>query len=510
MKNRIRASVAAFVAVCVALVSVQHHGVSVRKAHAADTALTAVIAGGLYAASGSGAGFMSAADFSKLSAYPAVSGLTTGQLPRATGAASIAFGPLDLANGTAVTGTLPVGNIPTGSSSSNVCIGNDSRLSNARAPDGTAFTTDQSFASHKGTLVADGSADTDVPAFGQLNRQSSKQTCTASTTAALPACTYANGTSGVGATLTGNSNGALAAQDGQTLAAGLSLFVRFQTAPEQNGRYDVTAIGDGSHPFALTRSTDADTAAKLRGSLIAVAKGTIWGGTLWELPLKTSDITVGTTALTWVGFISASGLVPFTGDQSFGSHKITSLTNGSAATDAMAFGQFTFTTVNALLAAASADISVNSHKLTNVTDPTSAQNAATKNYVDTKPRLIWLWGAASAAGATATKWLASGNHGTGISGTQSQSNVMTGVAVTATDIYCNHDAALSTDSVAYTLDKAGVDTAIACTIAGAGTACHGTGSVAIVATDVLQLKSVQSSTQAGAAMAPRCVVVGTG
>lgn len=36
------------------------------------------------------------------------------------------------------------------------------------------------------------------------------------------------------------------------------------------------------------------------------------------------------------------------------------------------------------LAAPTADVSLNSHKLTSVTDPTSAQDAATKNYVDTR------------------------------------------------------------------------------------------------------------------------------
>lgn len=55
-------------------------------------------------------GFMSATDKTKADAYPAISGLTTGQPLRATGASSSAFGALDLANTSAVTGLLPVGN----------------------------------------------------------------------------------------------------------------------------------------------------------------------------------------------------------------------------------------------------------------------------------------------------------------------------------------------------------------------------------------------------------------
>jgi len=68
------------------------------------------ITGGHTNADGSNAGFMTAANFTKLGLYPTVSGLTTGQCIRATGAATMAFGALDLANSSAVTGVLPKAN----------------------------------------------------------------------------------------------------------------------------------------------------------------------------------------------------------------------------------------------------------------------------------------------------------------------------------------------------------------------------------------------------------------
>ena len=62
--------------------------------------------------------------------YPALSGLTTGQPLRATGAAAAAFGALDLANANAVTGALPHGKGGTGltgtPSNGQVPIGNGS------------------------------------------------------------------------------------------------------------------------------------------------------------------------------------------------------------------------------------------------------------------------------------------------------------------------------------------------------------------------------------------------
>jgi hypothetical protein len=77
------------------------------------------------------------------------------------------------------------------------------------------------------------------------------------TAAALPACTYANGTSGVGATLTGNAFGALTI-DGESPLQTYSVLVKNQVDAKQNGIYTVTTTGGASAYFVLTRRTDAD------------------------------------------------------------------------------------------------------------------------------------------------------------------------------------------------------------------------------------------------------------
>jgi len=129
------------------------------------------------------------------------------------------------------------------------------------------------------------------------------------TTAALPACTYANGASGVGATLTGNSNGALAAQDGQTPAANDLILVKNQASGLQNGLYVVTTVGTGSVPFVLTRHVDMDTSAEFSGAFIPIINGTANNGSLW-LCNNSSAPTVGTTAITFIELNKATDLNP--------------------------------------------------------------------------------------------------------------------------------------------------------------------------------------------------------
>lgn len=124
------------------------------------------------------------------------------------------------------------------------------------------------------------------------------------TTAALPASTYNNGTSGVGATITADAFGALTI-DGHALAQGESVLVKNQAAGLQNGLYSVTSAGAADAPFILTRRIDADSGTELSsGSFVFIEQGTANSSTGWVLSTS-GAITIGTTALTFTQFSSA-------------------------------------------------------------------------------------------------------------------------------------------------------------------------------------------------------------
>lgn len=100
----------------------------------------------------------------------------------------------------------------------------------------------------------------------------------------------------VGNVLTANANGALATQDGVTLAVGDRLVVPFQTTGADNGIYTVTSLGAAGAPYVLTRSLDADSDAEVTAQLaVRVESGTLHAGSLWVL--DTVGSTLNTTAL---------------------------------------------------------------------------------------------------------------------------------------------------------------------------------------------------------------------
>jgi hypothetical protein len=139
-----------------------------------------------------------------------------------------------------------------------------------------------------------------------------KPTATVATTAALPANTYANGTSGVGATLTATANGALTV-DGYAVAAGDRVLVKNEAAGANNGLYVVTQPGTGATPYILTRDVEMDTAAEFAGAFIPVEDaGTANANSLW-LCTNTADPTVGTTAITFVQLNKGTDLAAGTG-----------------------------------------------------------------------------------------------------------------------------------------------------------------------------------------------------
>jgi len=125
------------------------------------------------------------------------------------------------------------------------------------------------------------------------------------TTTALPANTYNNGTSGVGATLTANANGALSV-DSTLTVVGNRILVKNEAAGANNGVYTVTQVGSAGTPYILTRATDFDTAGTGvdqidEGDFFLVTSGTVNVNTAW-VQQTPPPITVGTTALVFQQF----------------------------------------------------------------------------------------------------------------------------------------------------------------------------------------------------------------
>jgi len=125
-----------------------------------------------------------------------------------------------------------------------------------------------------------------------------KPTAWVATTAALPTNTYSNGTAGVGATLTATANGALTV-DGVATTVGMVVFVKNEATQANNGLYTLTQLGDGTHPYILTRHVDMDQSAEFTGAFVVVdTAGTSNGGSLW-ICNNNGAVTVGTTAITF-------------------------------------------------------------------------------------------------------------------------------------------------------------------------------------------------------------------
>lgn len=138
--------------------------------------------------------------------------------------------------------------------------------------------------------------------------QNFKEACKYATTAALPSIVYANGSSGVGATLTGVALGALSL-DSSSPSINDRVLVKNQVTTFQNGLYTVTATGSGAAVFVLTRTTDFNQSLEINtGDSVFITSGSTQSTTTWAYNGIDQPV-IGTDAIT---FAQTAGQGSFT------------------------------------------------------------------------------------------------------------------------------------------------------------------------------------------------------
>lgn len=131
-----------------------------------------------------------------------------------------------------------------------------------------------------------------------INGTDAKDACKYASTAALPSIVYANGSSGVGATLTGVALAAISL-DSSSPSVGDMVLIKNQVSTFQNGIYTVTATGSGVAVFVLTRTTDFDQSADIDiGDSVFITAGTVNTNTTW-VQNGTNNPVMGTDPITF-------------------------------------------------------------------------------------------------------------------------------------------------------------------------------------------------------------------
>ncbi len=138
-----------------------------------------------------------------------------------------------------------------------------------------------------------------------------KPSAVVGTTATLPANTYANGTAGVGATLTASSIGILTV-DGYNTVLNDYILVMNESAGANNGLYKVTIAGTAGVAYILTRAVEMDASTDFLGAFVFIERGTVNASAGYVCSNATAP-TVGTTAITFQQFSGAGEITAGTG-----------------------------------------------------------------------------------------------------------------------------------------------------------------------------------------------------
>ena len=136
-----------------------------------------------------------------------------------------------------------------------------------------------------------------------------------STSASLAAYSYNNGTSGVGATITGTAVGVLTI-DGVAVVLNDRVLVKNETGADApyNGIYLCTTAGAVGAAYVLTRATDFNQSAEMYSAYTFTESGTVNADTGWVCSNNSSTpIVVGTTDIVFTQFSGAGTYTAGTG-----------------------------------------------------------------------------------------------------------------------------------------------------------------------------------------------------
>lgn len=176
-------------------------------------------------------------------------------------------------------------------------VGNATTVTNSINLPANPTTTTQAPADNSTKIATTAYVDNAV--LGQRNKEAVKY----ASIAALPTVVYANGSSGVGATITAVGFGAISL-DSNTPSINDRVLIKNQASDFQNGIYVVTTVGAVAALFVLTRATDFDQASDIQtGDTVFVTAGSTLANTTWTYNGIDSP-TMGTTSLT---FVQAAG-----------------------------------------------------------------------------------------------------------------------------------------------------------------------------------------------------------
>lgn len=195
----------------------------------------------------------------------------------------------------------------------------DTQVRTSRLDQMAVPTADVSMNSHKltnlSTPTSSGDAVTKAYADGLITGMTPRTPAKVATTTQLTSTSYNNGSSGVGATFFSSGNATLTI-DGYAVQVGDYVLIKDQTgSASRNGLYVMTQLGDGSHPWILTRAIGMDQSDDFLSALVAVEDaGPTNANSLW-LCTNSGTVVIGTTAITFTQLNKGTDLQSGTGIQ---------------------------------------------------------------------------------------------------------------------------------------------------------------------------------------------------